>query len=107
MAQGEKGFPVALILLSSPPFLKDPDHLQDLVGKQRSPGVHTSGGESPAPRLPGPWRYQIASWATKFMRSAASVLIGFCAMGPEVSSPSALHSAALGSASHVARETGC
>lgn len=52
VAQGEKGFPVALILLSSPPFLKDPDHLQDLVGKQRSPGVHTSGGESPAPRLP-------------------------------------------------------
>lgn len=34
--------------------------------------------------LPSPGRYQISSWATRFMRSAAAVLIGFCAMGPGV-----------------------
>lgn len=29
--------------------------------------------------------YQISSWATRFMRSAAVVLSGFCAMAPAVS----------------------
>lgn len=34
--------------------------------------------------LPVPGRYQISSWATRFMRSAAALLMGFCAMGPGV-----------------------
>lgn len=41
-------------------------------------------GTAQSTGLPSPGRYQIASWATRFMRSAAAVLIGFCAMGPGV-----------------------
>lgn len=70
---------MSLLLPSS---LKAPDHLQDRAetGTLRPPDVHTPGGNGPAHRLPDPRRYQIWSWATRFMRSASAMLIGFCAM---------------------------
>lgn len=49
----ENESPISLELLSSPPSLKASDHLQDLVGKLRSPGGHISGGNSPAHRVTG------------------------------------------------------
>lgn len=56
---------------------------------------------------PAQGSYQISSWATRFMRSAAVVLSGFCDMAPGVSAN--LWSLALDSASFVLRcwETGC
>ena len=56
------------------------DRLQELEGKLRPPGVHARGGDGPAHRVRDPGRYQISSWATRFMRSAAAVLRGFCVM---------------------------
>lgn len=68
-------------------------------------GQGCARGNDPAHRVPDPGHYQISSWATRFMRSAAAVLRGFCAMGARVSGR--WYSPTPGLASPVARETGC
>lgn len=71
-----------------PPFHKVPDHLQCTLLARRGRPPPGLGGKPRPPRVPtglrNLQRYQISSWATRFMRSAAAVLIGFCAMEPGV-----------------------
>lgn len=80
--QRMKGPLVDYMSLLLPFFLKAPDHLQGRAEtvELRPPDVHTPGGKGPAHRLPDARHYQILSWATRFMRSASAMLIGFCDM---------------------------
>lgn len=55
------------------------------LGTRLLVSVGTLRGQRPGPRGPGSGRYQILSWVTKFMRSAAAVLMGFWAMWPRIS----------------------
>lgn len=88
----EKGCLAGLGSLTLPPLPVAPDCLQRTLLVSRGPHLQGPGGDpaaarcahlrrgGPAHRVPGFRRYQISSWATRFMRSAAAALSGFCAM---------------------------
>ena len=82
-------------LCQCPLSARHPHHLQHRLLSPKSRPLPGLGGKTEAARcahfgwerptgLLSPRRYQISSWATRFIRSAAAVLIGFCAMGPGV-----------------------